>query len=192
MTLLEEINEKCSPELVASRDYTAIATLVSTGRTKPSEREIGNGTILELVGLTYGNSLLDVIYTNPDFRYVKPLLEQGRLVAGSPLVVNSIKAFNVMGLLPEAQTKAILAITTEPAPVSANDVRLAMDLGVEPINDKDVSTKTAFGLIVGDSVKVLPPFGDSVTEHVITDIHFYEDGQCSFELGSLGSFSVEF
>lgn len=192
MTLLEEINEKCSPELVASRDYTAIATIVSTGRTKPSEREIGNGTILELVGLTYGNAILDVIYTNPDFRYVKTLLEQGRLIAGSPLVVNSIKAFNAMGLLPEAQTEAILAITTEPAPISVNEVRLVLELNLEPITGENVSSKTAFGLIVGDLVKILPPFGDSLSEHVITDIHFYEDGQCSFELGNIGCFSIEF
>ena len=122
MTLLEEINAKCSPELIASKNFAAIASVVSNGRTKPSKREIGNGTIIELVGLTYGNALLDVIYTNPDFRYVKPLLEQGRLIAGSPLVVNSIEAFNAMGLLPEAQTEVILAITVEPNPVSENDV----------------------------------------------------------------------
>lgn len=192
MTLLEEIKEKCSPELIESKDYKEISVLVSANRTKPSEREIGNGTILELVGLTYGNALLDVIYTSPDFRYVKPMLEQGRLIAGSPLVVNSIKAFNAMGLLPEAQTKAILSITTEPNPVSENDVRLAIEQNLTPSEEVDSSSKTAFGLTVGDLVKVLQPFGDASTGYVITDIHFYEDGQCSFELGSKGCFSIEF
>ncbi len=41
--------------------------------------EIGNGLILSTVGLEVGNALLDVLNGAPDFRYIKPLLEQGRL-----------------------------------------------------------------------------------------------------------------
>jgi hypothetical protein len=87
MTLLEEIKTKCPPELIAAREHGQIAALVSAGRTRPSTREIGNGTILEALGLTAGNALLDVINNAPDFRHVKPLVEQGRLIVGSPLVV---------------------------------------------------------------------------------------------------------
>lgn len=54
-------------------------------RTKLVPTEIGNGMVLSAVGLTVGNALLDVIYNAPDFRYVKPLLEQGRLDISSPL-----------------------------------------------------------------------------------------------------------
>ena len=46
--------------------------------------EIGNGTVLETLGLAVGNALLDVLYNAPDFRYVKPLLEQGRLRIDAP------------------------------------------------------------------------------------------------------------
>ena len=51
MTLLDEITAKCSPALIASRDFDAIALAVSAGRTKANTREIGNGTILEVLGL---------------------------------------------------------------------------------------------------------------------------------------------
>ena len=67
MTLLAEIQAKCDAALLASRDFEAIAAAVSAGRTKPNSKEIGNGTILEVLGLTTGNALLDVINTAPDF-----------------------------------------------------------------------------------------------------------------------------
>ena len=124
MTLLEEIQAKCSPELIASRDAEAIAAAVSVGRTMPSTREIGNGTILETIGLGYGNAMLDVIYTEPNFRHVKPLLEQGRLIVGSPLVVQTIQSM-VPALMPQAVADLLLALTVVPAPVTEFDVRRA-------------------------------------------------------------------
>lgn len=126
MSLLDEINAKCSPELLASREHGEIARVVSEGRTKPSTREIGNGTILETIGLQYGNAMLDVIYSAPDFRHVKPLLEQGRLIVGSPLVVATIQGM-VPGVMPQAVADRLLALAVEPAPVSVQDVIQAME-----------------------------------------------------------------
>lgn len=124
MTLLEEIKQKCSPSLIASRQHGEIAAKVSEGRTKPSTREIGNGTILETIGLGHGNAMLDVIYTDPNFRHVKPLLEQGRLIVGSPMVVQTIQSM-VPLVYPQAVADLLLALTVDPDPVTEFDVRRA-------------------------------------------------------------------
>ncbi len=129
MTLLTEITAKCSPELIASREHGEIARIVSIGRTKPSTREIGNGKILETVGLVHGNNMLDVLYSAPDFRHVRPLLEQGRLIAGSPLVVAAIQGM-VPAVIPQPVADLLLAITVEPAPVSPAEVAAAMTGGL--------------------------------------------------------------
>ena len=126
MTLLEEIQAKCDAALIASRDYDAIAAAVNVGRTKPNTREIGNGTILEVLGLATGNSLLDVINTVPDFRYVKPLVEQGRLTVGSPLVQSTVQALVPMGVLKQAEADALCALGFDADPVTALQVNQAL------------------------------------------------------------------
>lgn len=60
-TLLDEIQAKCPPELIADRQYRAIAALVSTGRTRAVETAVGNGTIIEVLGLETANNFLDAI-----------------------------------------------------------------------------------------------------------------------------------
>lgn len=127
MSLLDEIKAKCPPELIAAKEHGQIAALVSAGRTRPSSREIGNGTILETIGLTHGNAMLDVIYNDANFRHVKPLLEQGRLIVGSPLVVATIQGMAANGVIPAAARDALLALTVEPAPVSVQEVIKAME-----------------------------------------------------------------
>ena len=126
MTLLAEITAKCSLALIASRDFDAIAAAVSIDRTKPSTREIGNGTILEVLGLETGNALLDVINTAPDFRHVKPLVEQGRLTVGSPLVQATVQALVPMGVLTQPQADALCALGFDPDPVTALQVNQAL------------------------------------------------------------------
>lgn len=126
MTLLNEIISKCSTELLASKEHGEIARVVSEGRNRPSTREIGNGTILETIGLTHGNSFLDVIYTDPQFRHVRPLLEQGRLIAGSPLVSATIQGM-VPTVIPQQAADLLLSLTTESSPVSVSEVVKAME-----------------------------------------------------------------
>lgn len=70
-------------------------------RTKTIPTEVGNGAILEVLGMTAGNALLDVINTVPDFRHVKPLVEQGRLRLDSALVRATLDS-----LVPAVLTKA--------------------------------------------------------------------------------------
>lgn len=125
-TLLAEIRAKCAPELIASKDAQAIADAVNVGRTKPVRVEIGNGTILETLGLATGSALLDVINSVPDYRHVKPLLEQGRLISGSPVVAGAIAALVAGGVITQADGDRLAARGLEPDPVSEFDVRRAI------------------------------------------------------------------
>lgn len=122
MTLLEEIKAKCSPELLASGEHQAIADAVNVGRAKPAATEIGNGTILEVLGLQLGTAVLDVIYATTTYKYVKPLLEQGRLKIGSDVAQAAVQAF-VPGMLTQEQADKLKALGTTPDPISEFDVR---------------------------------------------------------------------
>ena len=128
MTLLEEIQTKCDAKLIASRDYEAIAAAISVGRVRPNAQEIGNGLVLEVLGLAAGNAFLDMINSVADFRHVRPLLEQGRLRIGSPLVKATLTGM-VPSVLTAAQAKALLALGMEDSPVSPARVANAMDGG---------------------------------------------------------------
>lgn len=66
------------------------ASLNTKDRIQLVPTEVGNGTILEVIGLQAGNALLDFITNAPDFRHVRPLLEQGRLRVDSALVRSTL------------------------------------------------------------------------------------------------------
>ena len=128
MTLLAEIQAKCTPALIASRDHQAIADVVNVGRTKPSNTEIGNGTILEILGLTLGTQVLDVINSTPAYKYVVPLLEQGRLLIASATAQTAVQAF-VPALLTQEQADSIKVLGVMDDHVSAARVANALDGG---------------------------------------------------------------
>ena len=121
MALLDDIRA-LPPEMLATQDTQAIADALSAGRKKLVPTEIGNGLILETIGLTAGNALLDAIYNAPEFRHVKPLLEQGRLRVDSPLVRSTLDAL-VPAVLTQEQADAIKALAEQPDPVDEMDVR---------------------------------------------------------------------
>lgn len=122
----EDIHKACSDELIASRDCHAIAAKVSEGRVRNSKREIGNGTIIDVLqDLTVANALLEVLHTDARFKYVVPLLEQGRLIIGAAIVRNAINSF-VPAILTPDQAAELIAIGLEPDPVSSDEVFAAL------------------------------------------------------------------
>lgn len=127
MSLLAEITAKCPPELLANRQYRAIAAQVSAGRTRVVPTAVGNGTIIEVLGLETANNFLDAINTMPAFRHVKPLVIDGRLLVGSPAVVNAMPAFVGGGIITQAQADALLALGIKPDPVTPQQVMHAME-----------------------------------------------------------------
>ena len=112
-------------ELLATRDPTQIAAaLPPVVRMVPTE--IGNGTVLETLGLAVGNALLDVLYNAPDFRYVKPLLEQGRLRIDAPsarAALDGIAAAGIAAGFGAAQAEAIKALADAVTPADEMTVR---------------------------------------------------------------------
>lgn len=116
-----------TPTLMALVPNTRdIAEEISKGRTKLVKTEIGVGTILEVLGVQSGNTLLDVIYNDTNFRHVKPLIDQGRLRLDSPFVISFIEQLTQAGLLTVEQKNALLNRAKEPEVISEYSVRSAI------------------------------------------------------------------
>jgi len=109
-----------------NRDDGAIAEALSVGRTRLEPTEIGIGGILDTLGVATGNALLDAIYTAPDFRYVKPLLERGTLRLDSPLVLATLDSL-VPSVLTQAQADALKGLAIKPDVITAQDVSRALE-----------------------------------------------------------------
>jgi hypothetical protein len=111
-------------------DTVAIAAALPPVR-RPNGRTIGNGSILETVGLVVGNALLDVIASQPAYRYVQPLLEQGRLIAASPLVAQALDAMAGQQIaagvtFTQEHADALTGLGYDSEPVLEFDVRRAL------------------------------------------------------------------
>ena len=107
-------------------DTQAIAAALSVGRTRWKHTEIGVGTIIEVLGLAAANPVLDALYASPDYRHVKPLLDQGRLRLDTVAQAGMLQPLVTGGLLTQAQLDALIARAKEPAPVAEYDVRVAI------------------------------------------------------------------
>ena len=127
MTLHEEILAK--PELeqsVIDRNCEAIAAALSVGRTRLAQTEIGNGKILETLGLADGNTLLDAINASPMFKYVVPLLEQGRLDVSTGVTRSAIDYLVSQGAVSADNAAKLKALAEVPDVVTPRQVAEAM------------------------------------------------------------------
>ena len=107
-------------------DTQAIADTLSVGRTRWKHTDIGVGTIIEVLGLAAANPVLDALYASPDYRHVKPLLDQGRLRLDVIAQAGMLQPLVTGGLLTQAQLDALIARAKEPAPVDEYQVRVAI------------------------------------------------------------------
>ena len=107
-------------------DTQAIAAALSVGRTRWKHTEIGVGTIIEVLGLAAANPVLDALYAAPDYRHVKPLLDQGRLRLDVVAQAGMLQPLVTGELLTQAQLDALIARAKEPAPVDEYAVRVAI------------------------------------------------------------------
>ena len=107
-------------------DTQAIAAALSVGRTRWKHTDIGVGTIIEALGLAAANPVLDALYASPDYRHVKPLLDQGRLRLDVVAQAGMLQSLVTGGLLTQAQLDALIARAKEPAPVDEYQVRVAI------------------------------------------------------------------
>lgn len=107
-------------------DSQAIADALSVGRARWKHTDIGVGTIIEVLGLAAANPVLDALYASPDYRHVKPLLDQGRLRLDVVAQAGMLQPLVTGGLLTQAQLDALIARAKEPAPVDEYAVRVAI------------------------------------------------------------------
>lgn len=125
MSLLDEINAKCSIELISSRDYDAIASNVSAGRTKVVQRLGGIGLVLETLGPTDGAALLDALEAQavsvPALKWAFVLINRGELDFGSPATRAMIDL-----MVPGPAGAALKAVAEVPDPVTAAQVNQAL------------------------------------------------------------------
>lgn len=121
MSLLTELQAKCSPELLASRDDVAIAAAASVGRTKIVQKLGGIGLVLETLGPTGGAALLDDLEAQaasvPALKWAWVLINRGELDFGSAATRGMIEA-----LVPSPAKEALLAVAQVDDPVSVNEV----------------------------------------------------------------------
>lgn len=119
-------NQACAAAL-AAKDLDALAQILSIGRTRPVPREIGNGTVLDVLGLVAGNRLLDHIGMAPELRHVKPLLEQGRLTINTPSAKQVLQSFVALDdVLSQSDADKLCALGQEPDPLTPQDVAEAL------------------------------------------------------------------
>lgn len=124
MTLLAEIQAKCTPEIIASHDYQAIADVVNAGRFRAAPTAIGKGTILGVLGLSAGNAFLDVIDTVPDFRHVKDVIKSSNFDVSLQVSQDGIDAM-VPAVLTQIEADALKALGKVPDPVSIHELTCA-------------------------------------------------------------------
>lgn len=107
-------------------DTQAIAAALSVGRTRYVETQIGVGTIIDEPGLAAANPVPDALYASPDYRHVKPLLDQGRLRLDVVAQAGMLQPLVTGGLLTQAQLDALIARAKEADPVDEYAVRVAI------------------------------------------------------------------
>lgn len=112
-------------EALGARGCQALADLLSSGRTCGNDREIGCGTIIETIGLEAGNQLIDFLKSTEPMRHVMPLLDQGRLRIGSPLVQSTLQSF-VGGPIDQADADVLCALGLQLDPLTARQVAEAL------------------------------------------------------------------
>lgn len=103
-------------------DHGAIAAALSEGRTELVKTEIGKLTILGTIGMTAGNTLLDVIDTNPDFRHVRYPLANGWLDIADPTVRAMIDA-----LCSVEDAKKLKDLAVRPVVITSQEVTKALE-----------------------------------------------------------------
>lgn len=127
MSLLAEIQAKCSIAMLANRDDGAIAALVSAGRTKLSKTSVGEGGIIAAIGdLTAGNNFLDIVNSAADYRHIKKVISRGDFDLGEAMAQIAVQSL-VPAVISQDQANRLKALGIVPNPVTAQDVSKALE-----------------------------------------------------------------
>ena len=131
MALRDEILSRpdCAAAL-AVRDCGALAAILSVGRTKLVERNIGYGTVLDTLGATAGAAFLDSLTalseTSSPVKWALKLLDRGELNIGAAATRGQLDALAAGGVMPQAVADVLKGLAIVDDPYSIQDVILAM------------------------------------------------------------------
>jgi hypothetical protein len=130
MTLLAEIQAKCTAEMLANRDDGAIAALVSVGRIKRIKTEVGVGTFLsEFNGLggDFLNTLESMGASNANIKWTMVLINAGRLDLGNAYLQTQMDALAVALPIYAQGIANMQALGFVDDPVSATQIAQALE-----------------------------------------------------------------
>ena len=127
MTLLDQINQACTPEQIALRNDVLIAELVNAWRkahgvTRKQSTAIGKGPIIAVLGMAAGNAFLDVVYGNADYRHIKDVITAGTFDVSLEASAEGFEAMVAQGGITQAHADALLALGLLDDPVPVDDV----------------------------------------------------------------------
>lgn len=127
--VLSESEAATIAPLVDARNDAAVAAALSVGRKKWAHTEIGVGTIIEVLGLAVANAVLDALYAAPDYRHIKPLLDQGRLRLDVVAQAGMLQPLVTGGMLTQTQLDALIARAKVDDPIQVNAVSEVLNNG---------------------------------------------------------------
>ena len=131
MTLRDEITTRpdCADAL-AARDCGELARILSIGRTKLIERNVGYGTVMEALGAENGAAFLDgltaVAATSSPVKWALKLLDRGELNIGAAATQQQLDMLASVGVIPVDVAEALKNLAVVDDPYSIQDVILAM------------------------------------------------------------------
>ena len=121
------------PALVASRDYQAIADVLSAGRVTVAPKLGGIGLVLETLGPVDGAALLDTLQAMtasvPALKWAWYLIERGELDFGSAATRGMVDMLVTGGAMPAPVGAALKAVAEMPVTVTAAQVASVMTGG---------------------------------------------------------------
>ena len=127
MTLRDEIlsRQDCADAL-AIRDCGALAEILSAGRTKLIERNVGYGTVLDTLGADVGSAFLDALTaratTSGPVKWALKLMERGELNIGAAATQAQLDALATAGVMPVAVADALKGLATVSDVITVHDV----------------------------------------------------------------------
>jgi hypothetical protein len=131
MTLHDEIISRADcTDALAARDCGELARILSVGRTKIVEYNIGYGTVMEALGADNGAAFLDgltaVAATSSPVKWALKLLDRGELNIGAPTTQAQLDALAAGGVMPQAVADALKALAIVPDVITPWQVMDAM------------------------------------------------------------------
>ena len=132
MTLYNEILSRpdCADAL-ARRDWGELAALLSVGRTKVVDLNIGYGTVLDTLGADVGSAFLDALTalatTSSPVKWALKLLERGELNIGAAATQAQLDALATAGVMPVAVADVLKGLAVSPDEITASQVQQALE-----------------------------------------------------------------